>query len=122
MTMTEATWSRIVMVDDEDRPTMTAPFDVKEYARRADRRPSHGPPAAAPGDDDGPLDRDRVPSLTRARADIPWSGMGPLAVHLALRIDGVRTLGALLDATNQPWPRAARAFRELLRLGVVRIV
>ena len=47
--------------------------------------------------------------------------MSSLSVHLVLRIDGVRTIGQLLDGTGQPWPRAARALRDLVRTGVVRI-
>jgi hypothetical protein len=62
-----------------------------------------------------------VPVLTVSVAEIPELTVDPCSAFLLSNIDGVSTLGMLLDLWGGPRSSALRAVRGLLREGVLRL-
>jgi hypothetical protein len=107
-----------------DRPTLNPPFDFAAFAKETDSalrpgRPSELPTLPPPNANEHEPSSDCVPWLIVSREDLAWFDFSDLTRAVLDRVDGRKTVRALVQGTGLQRDAVMRALRELCEQHVL---
>jgi len=127
-------------MDSDDRPTLSPGFDVEQFARESDEKIRRANAVAAPAEaprveSDDRLSDEDLEEVYRARIgdegqrvvcvrtpeELLHVARGSVEGFVLSRVDGRRSVGALLGACELPRLDALSALCELLDAGIVEL-